>query len=603
MNYCELVQNLCPNGVPYKPLSELFNTRNGYTPSRNNPEYWENGTIPWFRMEDIRENGRILDHAIQTVSCNAIKGAPFPVNSIIVATSATIGEHALITVESLANQRFTYLMLKNEYKELFDIKFIYYYCFELDKYCLECLNQGNFASVDMRKFNKFLFPLPPLEVQREIVHILDSFTNLTAELSAELSARQKQYGFYREKLLNHKYQINYVPLGELAQFSYGYTEKAQDTGDTRFIRITDITDDGCLNPNGAKYITLSEDSKKYLLNRGDLLLARTGATYGKTLYMSTNEPAVYASFLIKISLDNTRLLNRFYWHFSKSQSYWNQAEKLVSKGGQQQFNANAVSRIIVPVPPLDVQQRIVNVLDNFDAICSDLNIGLPAEISARQKQYEYYRDLLLSFKNIDNITDRQTDRQSIIKLLLYVNGYHCTSISDVCKISRGKVISKSDMRNHPGIYPVYSSQTENDGVFGAIDSYMYDGEYLTWTTDGANAGTVFYRKGKFNITNVCGLLEVDSSRVNIRYLYHYLSITAKKYVSSGMGNAKLMSNVMGSIKVLLPTLPEQNRIASILDRFDTLCNDLSTGLPAEIAARQQQYEYYRDKLLTFKELT
>ena len=163
------------------------------------------------------------------------------------------------------------------------------------------------------------------------------------------------------------------------------------------------------------------------------------------------------------------------------------------------------------------------------------------------------------------------------------------------------MISKSDMRDHPGIYPVYSSQTENDGVFGAIDSYMYDGEYLTWTTDGANAGTVFYRKGKFNITNVCGLLEVDSSRVNIRYLYHYLSITAKKYVSSGMGNAKLMSNVMGSIKVLLPTLPEQNRIASILDRFDTLCNDLSTGLPAEIAARQQQYEYYRDKLLTFEE--
>jgi len=160
MNYCELVQNFCPNGVPYKPLSELFNTRNGYTPSRNNPEYWENGTIPWFRMEDIRENGRILDHAIQTVSCNAIKGAPFPANSIIVATSATIGEHALITVESLANQRFTYLMLKTEYKELLDIKFIYYYCFELDKYCLECLNQGNFASVDMRKFNKFLFPSP-----------------------------------------------------------------------------------------------------------------------------------------------------------------------------------------------------------------------------------------------------------------------------------------------------------------------------------------------------------------------------------------------------------------------------------------------------------
>lgn len=121
----ELIQELCPNGVEYKTLSDLFNTRNGYTPSKSNPEFWENGTIPWFRMEDIRENGRILSSALQYVSERAIKGSPFPANSIIVATSATIGEHALLTVSSLANQRFTYLMLKEQYKDVFDIKFLY----------------------------------------------------------------------------------------------------------------------------------------------------------------------------------------------------------------------------------------------------------------------------------------------------------------------------------------------------------------------------------------------------------------------------------------------------------------------------------------------
>lgn len=162
----ELIQELCPNGVEYKTLSDLFNTRNGYTPSKSNPEFWENGTIPWFRMEDIRENGRILSSALQYVSERAIKGSPFPANSIIVATSATIGEHALLTVSSLANQRFTYLMLKEQYKDVFDIKFLYYYCFKLDDYCKECLNQGNFASVDMKKFSKFTFPLVPLEIQR-----------------------------------------------------------------------------------------------------------------------------------------------------------------------------------------------------------------------------------------------------------------------------------------------------------------------------------------------------------------------------------------------------------------------------------------------------
>ena len=126
----ELIQEHSPDGVEFLSLSELFNTRNGYTPSKSNKEYWENGVVPWFRMEDIRENGRILSDSLQHVTENAVKGTLFPANSIIVATSATIGEHALITVDSLANQRFTYLMLKEKYKDVFEIKFLYYYCFK-----------------------------------------------------------------------------------------------------------------------------------------------------------------------------------------------------------------------------------------------------------------------------------------------------------------------------------------------------------------------------------------------------------------------------------------------------------------------------------------
>ena len=137
---------------------------------------------------------------------------------------------------------------------------------------------------------------------------------------------------------------------------------------------------------------------------------------------------------------------------------------------------------------------------------------------------------------------------------------------------------------------------------GLISEYAYDGEYLTWTTDGANAGTVFYRNGRFNITNVCGLLKSKSNNINIRYLYFILGITADKYVSRGMGNPKLMSNVMGSIKIPVPPMEEQERIVAILDKFEALCNDLTSGLPAEIQARHKQYEYYRDKLLTFEKV-
>lgn len=102
-------------GINWKMLSEVFDIKNGYTPSKANKEFWKNGTIPWFRMEDIRENGRILNDSIQHITPQAVKGGKlFPANSIIVATTATIGEHALITVDSLANQRFTFLSKKSE---------------------------------------------------------------------------------------------------------------------------------------------------------------------------------------------------------------------------------------------------------------------------------------------------------------------------------------------------------------------------------------------------------------------------------------------------------------------------------------------------------
>ena len=251
------------------------------------------------------------------------------------------------------------------------------------------------TSIRKPMIEDFPLPVPPLPVQREIVRILDNFT----ELTAELTARRKQYSYYCNQLLKGTTRMyEMIPLSDFAQFTYGYTDKAKDFGTARFIRITDITDNGTLNPDDAKYIDLDNESKKYLLHSGDIVMARTGATYGKTLYIPDDSPAVYASFLIKITLDNNRILNRYYWHFAQSSLYWTQATKLVSTGGQPQFNTGAISRVKVPVPSIEEQASIVSILDRFDALCNDLTSGLPAEIDARQKQYEYYRDKLLTFK-------------------------------------------------------------------------------------------------------------------------------------------------------------------------------------------------------------
>ena len=223
--------------------------------------------------------------------------------------------------------------------------------------------------------------------------------------SSELFDRfDPKYVAFKRRAANFRYPA--VKMGSLLSESpeYGAGEagiERVDEATPRYIRITDIDENGCLNVQDAKYIHLSEENRAYLLKRGDLLVARTGATYGKTLYIPNDAPAVYASFLIKITLDENVMTNRFYWHFAQSSLYWEQANRLVSTGGQPQFNAGAIRRILVPVPPLDEQRRIVAVLDHFDALCNDLTAGLPAEIEARRKQYEYYRDKLLSFKELD----------------------------------------------------------------------------------------------------------------------------------------------------------------------------------------------------------
>ena len=180
------------------------------------------------------------------------------------------------------------------------------------------------------------------------------------------------------------------------------------------------------------------------------------------------------------------------------------------------------------------------------------------------------------------------------------NGVEYKELKDLCIISRGKVISKDYIRDNPGDFPVYSSQTENEGNLGNISTYDYDGEYLTWTTDGANAGTVFYRNTKFNVTNVCGLLKVKVEEMISKFLYYFLVIKAPEYVNRGMGNPKLMSNVMEKIKVPIPPLEIQEEIARILDDYTKSVEELKEKLNTELITRKKQYSWYRDYLLKFE---
>lgn len=189
-------------GVEMKTIKDVFDTRNGYTPSTSNELFWNDGIIPWFKMEDIRDNGRILSDSYLHITPQAIKGKGlFKANSIILATSATIGEHALILVDFLCNQRFTNFFLKKNYVQSVDMKYVYYYMFIIDEWCKQHVNQGGFASVDMTGLYNLNIPLPPLQKQQRIVSILDTFEASIQNLEAQLKQREKQYEYYRNKLL------------------------------------------------------------------------------------------------------------------------------------------------------------------------------------------------------------------------------------------------------------------------------------------------------------------------------------------------------------------------------------------------------------------
>lgn len=204
-----LLRDLVATSSQTHSLEKLFNLRGGYTPSKASASAWQDGTIPWIRVEDIRHNGRKLDSAIQHVNASAVKGGRlFPANSFLLSTSATIGEHALVTVPHIANQRFLSLNLKQEAANKYDIRFLFHYMFVVSDWCRKNTATSSFPSVNMAGLRSFCFPEPPMADQQEIASSLDLFDALVNDLSsglpAEIAARRKQYGYYREKLLTFK---------------------------------------------------------------------------------------------------------------------------------------------------------------------------------------------------------------------------------------------------------------------------------------------------------------------------------------------------------------------------------------------------------------
>lgn len=191
-------------GVEMKTLGEVCIIKNGYTPSTKESSFWKNGTLPWFTLEDIRKNGRILKDSIKHITSLGLKrGGLFPKDSIIVSTTATIGEYALIKSDFLCNQQITCLTIKEDLKDILLPRFLYYLSNGIGKWCRKNVNGGgSLLIVSTSKLNSLHIPVPSLQEQQRIVSILDTFEASIQNLEAQLEQRQKQYEYYRNKLLS-----------------------------------------------------------------------------------------------------------------------------------------------------------------------------------------------------------------------------------------------------------------------------------------------------------------------------------------------------------------------------------------------------------------
>ena len=373
--------------VEWKKLGEVFETRNGYTPSKANGEFWNNGTIPLFRMEDIRTNGHILKDSILHITPKAIKGKGlFKADSIIMATTATIGEHALLIADSLANQQFTNFNIRKSLSDKLTPKFVYYYFFVIDEWCKQNINVSSFPSVEIERLKKLPFPIPPLSVQERIVEILDKFTTLEAELEAELDCRKRQYEFYRNQLLTFEYEaVEWKTLGEIAvnfdTMRKPITSGKREEGTIPYYGASGVVDYVKGFIFDGDYLLVSEDGANLIARTTPIAFSISGKSW-------VNNHAHVLKF-------NTYEERRFVEYYLNSIDL----TPYISGASQPKLNQKNLNKIKIPIPPLAEQERIVSILDKFDTLTTSISEGLPKEIELRRKQYEYYREQLLSFKH------------------------------------------------------------------------------------------------------------------------------------------------------------------------------------------------------------
>ena len=385
----KLLRELCPDGVEHKKLVDAVSIERGKRVVRSQlsirgkyPVY-QNSLTPLGYHTDYNYNAN--------TTFIIVAGAAGEIGFSDKAFWAADDCFTVVCPENVLNRYIYHLLLNNQNQLASKVR------------------KASIPRLSRSAIENLVIPIPPLDVQREIVRMLDSYTEsvveLQRQLTAELTARKTQYNYYRDYLLSYKNNVKKYTIAELADTNIGLatsvTQHKRNSG-VVLIHNSDIQPNKVVLKS-IEYVSeeFAEKNKKKVLRKGDIITVHTGDVGTSAVIDDAFDGAIGFTTITTRIRDRKEITPEYLCHYLNSHQCKRDIES-VTISDRNNLNQKSYEKLTVPVPPLDVQNRIVNVLDNFEKICADLNIGLPAEIEARQKQYEYYRDKLLTFAETGN---------------------------------------------------------------------------------------------------------------------------------------------------------------------------------------------------------
>lgn len=527
-----------------------------------------------------------------------------------------------------------------EPSRILDKRFLYHWLLSIQHKIFELKQGSGIPHVYGKDLAKFEIPIPSLKTQEKIVEILDKFTSYVTELQTELQFRTKQYEYYRDMLLSEyylnkiskniekvedreRYKLHYTTLGEIGKIYMCkriLKEQTFSDGEVPFYKI------GTFGKSADAFISkelFDEYKQKYNYpKKGEILISASG-TIGKAIVFDGQDSYFQDSNIVWLSHDETKVLNRYLYYFYQIIN-WNP-----STGGtiSRLYNYNLVN-IKITLPPIEIQNKVVKVLDKFQALLEDTKGLLPTEIEQRRKQYEYYREKLLTFdSDCGSQSVSQLISNSFFRILAEAADLVGIDINDnIVWKSLGSIGSFENGTGMP------KTLFDEKGSVGAIHYGHIYTKYNKFVVEPivkvsyenssklkkVKQGDLVIAKTSENLDDVMktvaylgkedvvtgGHAAIFKHKENAKYLAYVLNGTnyvrrQKDKMARGVKVIELSTSDMEKIKIPLPSIPVQEHIVSILDKFDTLVNDIKNGLPKEIELRQKQYEYFREKLLNF----